>query len=221
MTTKLKLFSFLMMTSCIFCTGALAQGAPTGSFAGLVSVNVSLKAKVSSRDAKAGQIVTTTVETPATIGGTVLPRGTMLIGHVVDVTKHSKDSPDGSISILFDQAKPKKGEPINIRASIFKIMPSENMMLAGKTDAGSGMRGASNSADGNSAMLNSNINGMNKTVSGTQSAAGAPVQVVSGISGVSLSAVASDTKSGIMTSKNQDVELPASMDMVLGVSLTQ
>ena len=57
MTTKLKLFSFLMMTSCIFCTGALAQGAPTGSFAGLVSVNVSLKAKVSSRDAKAGQIV--------------------------------------------------------------------------------------------------------------------------------------------------------------------
>jgi hypothetical protein len=47
------------------------------------------------------------------------------------------------------------------------------------------------------------------------------VQVVSGISGVSLSAVASDTKSGIMTSKNQDVELPASMDMVLGVSLTQ
>jgi hypothetical protein len=100
-------------------------------------------------------------------------------------------------------------------------MPSENMILAAKTDAGSGIRGASNSGDGNSATLNSNLNSANKAVSGTQSAAGAPVQVVSGISGVTLSAVASDAKSGIMTSKNQDVDLPASMDMVIGVSLKQ
>jgi hypothetical protein len=39
--------------------------------------------------------------------------------------------------------------------------------------------------------------------------------------GIALSAVAGDSSSGIMTAKNQDVELPASMDMVIGVSLKQ
>ena len=218
MVAKLRLISFLTLMVCV-C--AKAQDASTGAFSGLVSVKASLKSGINSKNSKADQPVTASLEDPATVGGTVLPRGTMLVGHVVDVTKHSKENPDGSISIQFDQAKPKKGDPINIRASIFKIMPSENMILAAKTDAGSGIRGASNSGDGNSATLNSNLNSANKAVSGTQSAAGAPVQVVSGISGVTLSAVASDAKSGIMTSKNQDVDLPASMDMVIGVSLKQ
>jgi hypothetical protein len=217
MTGKLRLFSFLIV---MFCVSANAQDAPTGAFAGLVSVNVSMKNKVSSRDAKAGQIVTTTIETPATIGGTVLLRGTMLTGHVVDVTKHSKETPDGLVSILFDQAKPKKGEPINIRASIFKIMLSESNMLAQRTDTTAGMRGAAGT-DMNTAVNRPNIDRNEHTVTGTQSAAGAPVQVVSTIPGVALSAVAGDSNSGIMTSKNQDVDLPASMNMVIGVSLKQ
>jgi hypothetical protein len=217
MTIKLRFLSFLIV---LFCVCAKAQNAPAGAFAGLVSVNASLKARVSSKDAKVGQAVMTTLESPATIGGTLLPRGTMLVGRVVDVTKHNKETPDGSISILFDQAKPKKGDPINIRASIFKILPSENMMLAQRTEASAGMRG-SGANDANTGVLRENPDKMDHTVSGTQSAAGAPVQVVSGISGVTLSAVASDSNSGIMTAKNQDVELPASMDMVIGVSLKQ
>jgi len=217
MTAKLRLLSFSIG---LFCVCATAQDAPTGAFAGLVSVNTSLKARVSSKDAKVGQPIMTTLEDPATIGGTLLPRGSVLIGHVVDVTKHSKSTPDGSISIVFDQAKPKKGEPFNIRASIFKILPSENMMLAQRTDVSSGMRGAAGT-DTNTALLRPNIDKNEHTVSGTQSAAGAPVQVVSGIQGVALAAVADDKNSGIMTAKNQDVELPASMDMVIGVSLKQ
>ena len=217
MTAKLRLLSYSIV---LFCVCATAQDAPTGAFAGLVSVNTSLKARVSSKDAKVGQAVMTTLEDPATIGGTLLPRGSVLIGHVVDVTKHSKSTPDGSISIVFDQAKPKKGEPFNIRASIFKILPSENMMLAQRTDVSSGMRGATGT-DTNTALLRPNIDKNEHTVSGTQSAAGAPVQVVSGIQGVALAAVADDKNSGIMTAKNQDVELPASMDMVIGVSLKQ
>jgi len=217
MIRKLRLFSFLTV---MFCMWANAQEAPSGAFAGLVSVNVSLKGKVSSRDAKAGQIVTTTLETPATVGGTVLPRGTMLTGHVVDVIKHNKETPDGLISILFDQAKPKKGDPINIHASIFKIMLSEANLHAQITDTASGMRGAAGT-DMNTAAMRSNIDQNNHTGKGMQSGADAPVQVMSTIPGVALSAVASDDKSGIMTSKNQDVDLPASMDMVSGVSLIQ
>ncbi|HEX3968713.1 MAG TPA: hypothetical protein VHW70_12155 [Edaphobacter sp.] len=217
MIRKLRLFSFLTV---MFCMWANAQDTPTAAFAGLISVNVSLKGRVSSRDAKAGQIVTTTLETPATIGGTVLPRGTMLIGHVVDVIKHSKETPDGLVSILFDEAKPKKGEPINIRASIFKIMLSEANLHAMNTDTASGMRGAGGT-DINTAVTRSNIDQNNHAGKGMQSGADAPVQVMSTIPGVALSAVASDDKSGIMTAKNQDVDLPASMDMVIGVSLKQ
>jgi hypothetical protein len=219
MRPKLRLLSLLMMMM-TFCAWALAQDASTGAFAGLVSVNVSLKGNVSSRDAKAGQIVMTTVETPATVGGTVLPRGTMLIGHVVDVIKHSKETPDGLISILFDQAKPKKGEPINIRGSIFKIMLSDANLHAQNTDTASGMRGAAGT-DMNTAVMRSNIDQNNHTGKGMQSVTDAPVQVMSTIHGVALSAVAGDDKSGIMTAKNQDVDLPASMDLVIGVALKQ
>jgi hypothetical protein len=212
MKTRVGLFSVVMV---LFCVGTKAQDAPSGAFAGLVSVAASLKSTVSSKDAKVGQVVIATVEIPATVNGTALGRGTQILGHVVDVTKHTKESPDGSLTILFDEVKPKKGDAMKIRASIFRIMPSENMMLAQRTDASSGMRGTQN--DVNTAVMRQNEN----TVHATQSADGAPVQVVSGIGGVALSAVANDDKSGIMTAKNKDVELPVSMDMVIGVALKQ
>jgi hypothetical protein len=219
MTSKLRPFSFLIL---LFCIYARAQDAasPTGAFAGLVSVNVSLKARIYSKDVKLGQAVIATVEDPATVGGTVLARGTILVGRVVSVTRHGKESPDGSISILFEQAKPKKGEPININASIFKILPSENMLLAQRSDVSGGLRGTG-ASDANTPLLRQNTDKADHTMHGTESAAGAPVQVLSGIEGVALSAVASGSSSGIMTSKNHDVELPASMDMVVGVSLKQ
>ena len=216
MTIRLRLLSVSIM---LFCVCANAQEATAGAFAGLVSVDASLKGRIGSKDAKVGQPVLAALEKPATIGGTAFPRGTTLIGHVVGVVKHSKETPDGSISILFDQAKPKKGDPINIRASIFKILLSENNLLAQRTDAASGIRGGAGT-DMNTALLRQNLDRDGK-VSGLQSADGAPVQVVSGIPGVALSAVADEHNSGIMTSKNQDVEVPASIDMVIGVSLKQ
>jgi len=97
-------------------------------------------------------------------------------------------------------------------------MPSENMLLAQRSDVTSGMRGAAGT-DTNTALLRQNIDKDSHTITGTQSAAGAPVQVVSFMPGVALSAVAGGSNSGIMTAKNQDVELPVSMDMVIGVSL--
>jgi len=214
--TSLRLLSFSMM---LFCVGAQAQdAAASGAFAGLISVTTALKATVSSKDAKVGQAVTVTLESPATVSGTVLPRGTVLEGHVVNVTRHSKETPDGSLSIIFDQAKPKKSEPVNIVASIFKIMPSENMRLSQHTDLAAGMRGEPGT-DLNTARLSQSIDKDSHTSTATQSAPGAPVQVVSFMPDIALSAVAGGSSSGIMTAKNKDVELPLNMNMVIGVSL--
>jgi hypothetical protein len=218
MTSKLRSASFLILLFCVYATAQ--DTAPTGAFAGLVSVNTTLKSRIYSKDVKIDQPVIATVEDPATVGGTVLARGTILVGRVVSVTRHSKESPDGSISILFEQLKPKKGDPININASIFKILPSENMMLAQRNDVTGGMRGTA-ASDNNAPMLHQSSDKADHTLRGTQSTANAPVQVFSGIEGVALSAVASGSSSGIMTSKNRDVELPASMDMVVGISLKQ
>ena len=216
MKTRVGLFFAVMV---LLCVRVEAQDAPSGAFAGLVSVNASLKTGISSKDSKVGQVVMASLENNATVGAIVLLKGTMLVGKIVDATRHSKTT-DGMIAILFDQAKPKKGDPINIRASIFKILPSENMMLAQRTDATAGMRGAGQN-DMNTAVMRQNIDKDEHTVHVTQSASGAPVQVVSGIEGVALAAVASDSKSGVMTAKNKDVELPVSMDMVIGVALKQ
>ncbi len=58
---------------------------------------------------------------------------------------------------------------------------------------------------------------MENHVTGMQSAAGAPVHVVSAIPGVALSAVAGGEKSGIMLAPKDNVDLAGSTRMVIGV----
>lgn len=202
----------------VFCvSGAHAQ---SGAFAGQVAVNVSLKQPLSSRNAKVGQDVTAALEKPVSIDGAALPKGSILQGHVVDVTKHTKATPNGSLTIVFDHAKPKNGEPVAIRASVYRIALSEDQVLARQRDVDMGMRGTATERNTTSA-IRENTDRDNHMVQGMQSVAGAPVQVVSAVPGVALSAVSGEERSGIMTAKNADVELGAGLEMVIGVALKQ
>jgi len=79
---------------CVVLRLRIGAGRPDRSLCELVSLNTSPKARVCSKDTKVGQAVTAVLEGPATIGGTVFPKGTALVGRVVDVTKHSKETPD-------------------------------------------------------------------------------------------------------------------------------
>jgi hypothetical protein len=212
-----KLSTIALITA-LFCGVSPAQDAPSGAFAGQIPVNASLKKALSSRDAKTGQEISATTEAPLTINGTTLPKGTILIGHVVDVTKHSKDTPNGSITIVFDHAQPKKGDPVGIRASVYKISLSESQILGQRVDGDMGMKG-SNQEKYTSAAIRQDSDLQGRSVQGGVSAAGAPVHVVSAVPGVALSAVASDEKSGIVTSQNHDVDLGAGLELVVGVSL--
>lgn len=203
---------------------ALSAGyvqAQTGAFAGQVAVDASLKQALTSRSAKQGQDITAVTEKPATLGSMALPKGSLLLGHIVDVTKHTKTTPNGSLVVVFDHVKPKGGgDPVEIRASIYRIALSDNQIEAQRHDADMGMRGSAAERNTTSAVRGATDRDSH-TVQGLQSDANAPVQVVSAVPGVALSAVASDTKSGIMTAQNADVELGASMEMVVGVALKQ
>lgn len=211
------------LTALFFATIALlgTAGAQSGAFAGQTPVNAALKQTLSSRNAKPGQEITATTEKPVTLGSTTIPKGSLLMGHVVDVTKHSKETPDGSLTVVFDHIKPKSGgDGVAIRASVYRISLSENQILGQHRDVDSGMRGTASELNTTSAQRE--ITDLEaRTVQGLQSSANAPVRVVSAVPGVSLSAVASEEKSGIMTARNADVDLGASMEMVVGVSPKQ
>lgn len=200
------------------CFGSIH--AQSGAFTGQVPVNAELKGSLSSRNAKAGQEISAMLEKPATIDGTTFPKGSMLLGHVVDATKHTKGSPNGSLTVVFDHMKPKNGDPVSIRSSIYRIALSDNQIVAQHRDVDMGMRGSAAEVNTTSAVRESTDRD-GRTVQGMQSGAGAAVQVVSAIPGVALSAVVSDERSGIMTAQNSDVDLASGTELVVGVTVKQ
>jgi len=215
MTVKLAAFALIPF---LFCATSPAQDAPSGAFANQVPVNASLKKELNSKAVKVGEEFTAATEKPVTINNTTLPKGTLLLGHVVDVTRHTKETPNASITIVFDHAQVKKANPIPISASVYKISFSEGQLLGQHADADVGMRGSANETNAASAVRGF-TDQQGRTVDATESTAGAPVHVVSMIPGVALSAVASDTKSAILTSQKHDVELGSGTEMVIGVQV--
>jgi hypothetical protein len=209
MKTKL---GALAMIAAMSCGAAWAQN----PFAGQTPVKVEVKKSFSSRDAKVGVEVTAQTYQDLTLGTTKIPKGSMLVGHVVDVTKHTKDTPNGSVTIVFDQAKPKKGDPIAITASVYKLFPAEDS--GQRADTASGMRGTAAGEGTNAAAARETIDANSKVVNGMVSASSAPIQVISYVPGIALSAVAGGAKSAVVTAKNDDVSIYSGMYMVVGVA---
>lgn len=206
MRSKLGTFALIAAMS---CGAAWAQNNP---FAGQLPVKAELKKAFSSRD-KADAEISAMTTTDVMIGTVKLPKGSLLLGHVVDALRHSKEVPDGTVTIIFDHAKLKKGDPMPISASLYKILPAEDSMQRAEAP---GMRGASeNSA---AAATRPVADASDKMVNGMISASNSPVQVASYIPGIAISAVASSTKSGVLTAKNSDVDMLAGMVVVIGVA---
>lgn len=188
-----------------------------GAFAGQVPVNCSLKKSLSSRNAKVGQDIMAVTEKPTKVNGTEIPRGSMLTGHVVDVTPYKKGE-SASITVVFDRLQPKKGDSFAVEASVYRISLSDNQIQAQRNDRDAqdmGMRGTQTEQMTTSAVRGGSDN-MNNHVAGMESVSG-PVKVVSAIPGVALSAVSGGAKSGIMTSSKDDVDLAGGTEMVVGV----
>lgn len=215
MKVKFTVFALIPL---LFCAISPAQDTPSGAFANQVPVNASLKKELNSKAVKVGEQFTAAIEKPVTIHNTTLPKGTLLLGHVVDVTRHTKETPNGSITIVFDHAQVKKADPIAISASVYKISFSEGQLLGQHADVDLGMRGSADETNATSAVRGF-TDQQGRTVEGSQSTTGAAVHVVSMVPGVALAAVASDTKSAILTSQKHDVELGAGTEMVIGVAV--
>ena len=94
-----------------------------------------LVGKLDSKSARVGQqVVVKTNEKMSTVDGTVIPKGSRLIGHVTQVQAHESSHQDSSMGIEFDQAEIKNGQNVAIHSVIESIAPPANAAAAASMD---------------------------------------------------------------------------------------
>jgi hypothetical protein len=94
----------------------------------LTTVQTELTTKVDTRNAKIGQLVTARVRDDAQLAdGTKLPKGTMLVGHVVQVQAQRDDGPGAVLVLAFDRAEVKSAQPVNLRTVMEMVAPPGNI----------------------------------------------------------------------------------------------
>jgi hypothetical protein len=90
----------------------------------MTSVTGELEGKLNTKTAKVGdQVVLKTMEKVQTSDGTVIPKGTRLVGHVTEVQAYSKERGASQLGIAFDRAELKNGQDIAVHTLIRGVSP--------------------------------------------------------------------------------------------------
>ena len=119
----------------------------------MTSVSGELDGKLDSKTAKVGDRVTLkTTEKVQANDGTVIPRGSRLVGHVTEVQAHSNDRAIAQMAIAFDRIELKNGQSISVHSLIRTVRPSGSVsslnsmdnddMMSASTMGGGRMGGA-------------------------------------------------------------------------------
>jgi len=97
------------------------------SSAGAVETNTvsgELESKLDAKNAKAGEtVLLKTTGKVTTADGTVLPKGTRLIGHVTEAQAHDSAHAESHLGITFDRAELKNGQSFLIHSTIESVNP--------------------------------------------------------------------------------------------------
>ena len=138
-------------------------------------MNATLTKPVDARRAKPGDEVTATLAHDATAdGGTRMPRGTRLIGHVTEAQPHERRSGSSSadagsrLGIVFDKAVLSDGREVPVAATIQAVGQATASSSARDYDASGSAFGAGNAATSGAAAGGAGLVGR---VAGTGSAA--------------------------------------------------
>jgi hypothetical protein len=164
-------------------SAAPAQPAGPAALA-LSPVTAELTSKLDSKTAKAGDsVVLKTTEKATMADGTVLPKGTKIVGHVTEAQAYVSNSDNGRVTIQFDQAQIKEGQDMPIKSAIQTITPAGSA-----TDASAGMPvNGSSSASSPQATSGAAPNGTASPGTGAAAAAGARSATDNSNPGVSAS----------------------------------
>ena len=105
---------------------AAPAGSDTASVAQMRQVDGELLSKLDTKSAKNGDsVVVKTEESVKTADGTVIPKGSKLVGHVTGVQPHNKTAVNSSLAIQFDHAQLKSGKSVAIESVVKSIAPPE------------------------------------------------------------------------------------------------
>jgi hypothetical protein len=124
----------------------------------MTAVSAELDGKLDSKSAKVGDRVTLKTTDKVQISdGTVIPRGSHLVGHITQVQAHSNDRVVAQVAIAFDHFELKNGQSIAVHSLIRTVRPSAAVMSMNGMDndntmdassMGSGRMGAGRSGVG-------------------------------------------------------------------------
>jgi hypothetical protein len=206
----------------------------------LSSVTAELTGKLDSKTAKAGDSVVLKTTANATMAnGTVIPKGSKIVGHVTEASAHSEDAPNGRVTLEFDQAQLKSGQNVPIKTALQTISPAESASAADSGSAtpmsgsapsaapssGSGSRSTapSGGASASSAPMTSGGGQTGGPAPGTTVARNGNVVIkTTAVPGVLVAASADgqpfSNASGALLCARQDVHLDGGTKMVLAVA---
>jgi hypothetical protein len=101
----------------------------------MTSVSAELDGKLDSKTAKVGDRVTLkTTGKVQTSDGTVIPRGSHIVGHITQVQSHNNDRAIAQIGIAFDHVELKNGESIPVHSLIRTVRQSGSVSMLNSMD---------------------------------------------------------------------------------------
>jgi V8-like Glu-specific endopeptidase len=220
---------------------AAAVNGPAIDYSQMRPVKGELEHKLDAKSARVGEAVSLkTTEDARTAAGTVIPKGSRLMGHVTEVQAHSKQHESSLIGIEFDRAELKNGQSFAIHSVIESVsqpqwVTAQNKMMDsaaanafneigpnGPAYGGKSMSGtATSSSDlaGNglvgNAVLSADANG--GQMHPAQGTTRALETRATGIPGVMLGGDASGS-AGVLSDSKKNVSLLSGTQMVVGIA---
>jgi hypothetical protein len=161
-----------------------ARGAASGNAGArgeMRPVSGTLEGKLDSKTAHVGdRVVVKTRAKMTAADGTVIPKGTRLVGHVTAVQAHERGHAESQMSFVFDRAELKSGESFAIHAAIESVEPVANasaepamededsfLSPVGGGMAGGGGRAGGGLAGGGGRLLGGGVGQVSNTAVGT------------------------------------------------------
>jgi hypothetical protein len=124
---------------------ATAQTAPPAGIP-VVTATVTLETSVTSKNSHEGTPVKALFKHPVTLpDGETLPKGTILLGRILQVSPHSKAKPNGALLLIFNEARPKEGVSLPLAVKIRSLSQSADSENAAIVLPGAKVGGAANS----------------------------------------------------------------------------
>jgi hypothetical protein len=104
------------------------------------SITGELQTRVDSKTAKSGDpVVLKTIEKAQTSDGTIIPKGSRLMGHVTQVQAYSKEHGAALLGIAFDRVELRGGQSVAIYTLIRGATPGASVSMMNAKDSGNGM----------------------------------------------------------------------------------